>query len=105
MTTCLLGLFSDGVLLHIHITPPLSVVVVVVVVVVGLPFLALDCWLGVVLRQGTPNKQALERFGTLGADGLRRPFHAYHLRQAVSEGHLIAKTRFLLFSAIILQFV
>lgn len=35
---------------------------------------------------GTPNKQALERFGTLGADGLRRPFHAYHLGQAVSEG-------------------
>ena len=34
----------------------------------------------------TPNSQALERFGTLGADGQRRPFHTYHLGQAVSDG-------------------
>ncbi|CAE7208956.1 ANKK1 [Symbiodinium sp. CCMP2592] len=35
---------------------------------------------------GTPNTQALERFGTLGSDGFRRPFHSYHLGQAVSDG-------------------
>lgn len=35
---------------------------------------------------GTPNMQALERFGTLGSDGNRRPFHSYHLGQAVSDG-------------------
>lgn len=40
---------------------------------------------------GTPNRQALERFGTLGPDGIRRPFHVYHLGKAVSEGSLVAK--------------
>lgn len=35
---------------------------------------------------GTPNRQALERFGTLCPDGLCRPFHSYHLGNAVSDG-------------------
>eukprot|EP00931_Biecheleriopsis_adriatica_P055484 TRINITY_DN32820_c0_g1_i1.p1 TRINITY_DN32820_c0_g1~~TRINITY_DN32820_c0_g1_i1.p1 ORF type:complete len:891 (-),score=143.12 TRINITY_DN32820_c0_g1_i1:188-2830(-) len=35
---------------------------------------------------GTPNRQALERFGTRCSDGLLRPFHCYHLGRAVSEG-------------------
>lgn len=35
---------------------------------------------------GTPNRQALERFGTLCSDGLLRPFHSYHLGNAVLDG-------------------
>jgi len=35
---------------------------------------------------GTPSLQALERFGTRGPEGLLRPFHSYHLGQAISDG-------------------
>lgn len=37
----------------------------------------------------TPRNVTLERFGTLGADGLPRPFHLYSMRQAIEEGFIL----------------
>jgi type I restriction enzyme R subunit len=37
----------------------------------------------------TPRNVTLERFGTLGADGLPHPFHLYSMRQAIEEGFIL----------------
>ncbi|WP_018391266.1 type I restriction endonuclease subunit R [Ancylobacter sp. FA202] len=37
----------------------------------------------------TPRNVTLERFGTVGADGLPRPFHLYSMRQAIEEGFIL----------------
>lgn len=37
----------------------------------------------------TPRNITLERFGTLGADGLPYPFHLYSMRQAIEEGFIL----------------
>src|SRR5664280_3179156 len=36
-----------------------------------------------------PRNVTLERFGTLGADGLPHPFHLYSMRQAIEEGFIL----------------
>lgn len=37
----------------------------------------------------TPRNVTLERFGTLGTDGLPHPFHLYSMRQAIEEGFIL----------------
>jgi type I restriction enzyme R subunit len=37
----------------------------------------------------TPRNVTMERFGTLGADGLPHPFHLYSMRQAIEEGFIL----------------
>lgn len=37
----------------------------------------------------TPRNVTLERFGTLGEDGLPHPFHLYSMRQAIEEGFIL----------------
>ncbi|MFZ4603344.1 MAG: type I restriction endonuclease subunit R [Caulobacterales bacterium] len=37
----------------------------------------------------TPRNVTLERFGTMGADGLPHPFHLYSMRQAIEEGFIL----------------
>lgn len=37
----------------------------------------------------TPRNVTLERFGTVGADGLPHPFHLYSMRQAIEEGFIL----------------
>jgi type I restriction enzyme R subunit len=37
----------------------------------------------------TPKSKTLETFGQLGADGHRRPFHTYSMRQAIAEGFIL----------------
>jgi type I restriction enzyme R subunit len=37
----------------------------------------------------TPRNVTLERFGTLGADGLPHPFHLYSMRQAIEERFIL----------------
>ena len=37
----------------------------------------------------TPRNVTLERFGTLGPDGLPQPFHVYSMRQAIEEGFIL----------------
>lgn len=37
----------------------------------------------------TPRNVTLERFGTLGGDGLPHPFHLYSMRQAIEEGFIL----------------
>jgi type I restriction enzyme R subunit len=37
----------------------------------------------------TPRNVTLERFGTMGTDGLPRPFHLYSMRQAIEEGFIL----------------
>jgi type I restriction enzyme R subunit len=37
----------------------------------------------------TPRNVTLERFGTIGADGLPHPFHLYSMRQAIEEGFIL----------------
>ena len=37
----------------------------------------------------TPRNVTLERFGTLGQDGLPHPFHLYSMRQAIEEGFIL----------------
>ncbi|MCP4474180.1 MAG: type I restriction endonuclease subunit R [Gammaproteobacteria bacterium] len=37
----------------------------------------------------TPRHVTLERFGTIGADGLPYPFHLYSMRQAIEEGFIL----------------
>jgi type I restriction enzyme R subunit len=37
----------------------------------------------------TPRNVTLERFGTIGPDGLPHPFHLYSMRQAIEEGFIL----------------
>jgi type I restriction enzyme R subunit len=37
----------------------------------------------------TPKDRTVELFGTPGADGLKRPFHLYTMRQAIQEGFIL----------------
>ncbi|HHU63962.1 MAG TPA: type I restriction endonuclease subunit R [Clostridiales bacterium] len=37
----------------------------------------------------TPKAKTLEMFGTMGEDGLPRPFHLYSMRQAIEEGFIL----------------
>ncbi|MGH6864809.1 MAG: type I restriction endonuclease subunit R [Methyloceanibacter sp.] len=37
----------------------------------------------------TPRNVTLERFGTIGSDGLPHPFHLYSMRQAIEEGFIL----------------
>lgn len=37
----------------------------------------------------TPKAKTLETFGTIGEDGLPRPFHLYTMRQAIEEGFIL----------------
>ena len=37
----------------------------------------------------TPRNTTMERFGTIGADGLPHPFHTYSMRQAIEEGFIL----------------
>ncbi len=37
----------------------------------------------------TPRNVTLERFGTVGVDGLPHPFHLYSMRQAIEEGFIL----------------
>lgn len=37
----------------------------------------------------TPRNVTLERFGTMGPDGLPHPFHSYSMRQAIEEGFIL----------------
>ncbi|WP_449061949.1 type I restriction endonuclease subunit R [Planomonospora algeriensis] len=37
----------------------------------------------------TPKAKTLELFGTLGEDGVYRPFHTYAMRQAIEEGFIL----------------
>lgn len=37
----------------------------------------------------TPRNVTLERFGTMGPDGLPHPFHLYSMRQAIEEGFIL----------------
>ncbi len=37
----------------------------------------------------TPRNVTLERFGTVGANGLPHPFHLYSMRQAIEEGFIL----------------
>ena len=37
----------------------------------------------------TPKNTTMERFGTVGADGLPHPFHTYSMRQAIEEGFIL----------------
>ena len=37
----------------------------------------------------TPRNVTLERFGTVGQDGLPHPFHLYSMRQAIEEGFIL----------------
>ena len=37
----------------------------------------------------TPKPKTLDTFGHLGADGLKRPFHTYSMRQAIAEGFIL----------------
>lgn len=37
----------------------------------------------------TPKAKTLEMFGTIGPDGLPRPFHLYSMRQAIEEGFIL----------------
>ncbi len=37
----------------------------------------------------TPRNVTLERFGTMGTDGLPHPFHLYSMRQAIEEGFIL----------------
>jgi type I restriction enzyme, R subunit len=37
----------------------------------------------------TPRNVTLERFGTVGEDGLPHPFHLYSMRQAIEEGFIL----------------
>lgn len=37
----------------------------------------------------TPRNVTLERFGTMGSDGLPHPFHLYSMRQAIEEGFIL----------------
>jgi type I restriction enzyme R subunit len=37
----------------------------------------------------TPRNVTLERFGTMGMDGLPHPFHLYSMRQAIEEGFIL----------------
>ncbi|MFT4087672.1 MAG: DEAD/DEAH box helicase family protein [Gordonia sp. (in: high G+C Gram-positive bacteria)] len=37
----------------------------------------------------TPKPKTLETFGRLDADGVRRPFHTYSMRQAIDEGFIL----------------
>ena len=37
----------------------------------------------------TPRNTTMERFGTVGADGLPYPFHTYSMRQAIEEGFIL----------------
>lgn len=37
----------------------------------------------------TPRNVTLERFGTMGADGMPQPFHLYSMRQAIEEGFIL----------------
>lgn len=37
----------------------------------------------------TPKSKTLELFGTLDADGARKPFHSYSMRQAIEEGFIL----------------
>ena len=36
-----------------------------------------------------PKNTTMERFGTVGADGLPKPFHTYSMRQAIEEGFIL----------------
>jgi type I restriction enzyme R subunit len=37
----------------------------------------------------TPKSKTLELFGTLGSDGVKRPFHTYSMQQAIEEGFIL----------------
>jgi type I restriction enzyme R subunit len=37
----------------------------------------------------TPKAKTIERFGTIGEDGLPHPFHIYSMRQAIEEGFIL----------------
>ncbi len=37
----------------------------------------------------TPKERTVELFGTKGADGVKRPFHLYTMRQAIEEGFIL----------------
>ncbi|HRW25463.1 MAG TPA: DEAD/DEAH box helicase family protein, partial [Spirochaetia bacterium] len=37
----------------------------------------------------TPKSKTLELFGSLGDDGVRKPFHTYSMRQAIEEGFIL----------------
>ena len=37
----------------------------------------------------TPKPKTLDTFGQIGADGLKRPFHTYSMRQAIAEGFIL----------------
>lgn len=37
----------------------------------------------------TPKPKTMELFGTLGPDGMKRPFHTYSMRQAIEEGFIL----------------
>lgn len=37
----------------------------------------------------TPKSKTMELFGSLGSDGVKRPFHTYSMRQAIEEGFIL----------------
>ena len=37
----------------------------------------------------TPKNTTMERFGTVGTDGMPQPFHSYSMRQAIEEGFIL----------------
>ena len=37
----------------------------------------------------TPKPKTLDTFGQVGADGHKRPFHTYSMRQAIAEGFIL----------------